>query len=154
MIRTDKEYKAALAQLALEQSQLQITRERLHALGLAVEQIDDAAAPFQNRVVEHQDEIALYESTKKGGLPPLVRLSDLAEKLVYVRLTLNMSREEFGKRVGLSAASVSRYEQDGYSGISFSRLVNIYECLPVRVEVRVGLVTEIQEQGFDTDGSV
>ena len=135
MITSDKQFEAAKHQLALLAESLAAPNKTdvpdvIAQAGRA--QIEDLMAEIQRSIDE-------YEQLKNSH-PMDVEihsLDDLMTAPIRYRIAAHMSVDEFGRKVGVSARQIIRYESEGYQNITSSTLQKILKALNIRLEGKV-----------------
>jgi DNA-binding XRE family transcriptional regulator len=132
MIRTDSEYRKALAQLEEESRTLRHQREHLASIGLAGEQLERAMEPLLSFQAQLAEEVESYARMKRGDLGTLSSLTGIGRWLIGARIARGLSQAELAERLGIDPSLVSRDERNEYRGITIERAQRIIEALGVR----------------------
>lgn len=96
-------------------------------------------AQTQELIDEIQKSIDEYERLRNSE-PTDVEihsLDDLMLTPIRYRIAAHMSVDEFGRKVGVSARQIARYELEGYRNINSSTFQKILKKLNVRLNGRV-----------------
>lgn len=94
---------------------------------------------------ELQAEIEDYQALRDGTAAPpdLLDLGTLHRDLIRARVAAGLSQAELGRRVGVDAQQIQRYEATGYAGASLSRLREVAAALGgPPASTRPGAVTD------------
>lgn len=81
--------------------------------------------------------LELGEYEKLRYQKPTVMFSefrDFPETLTKLRIARGISQEELGRRIGVDAQQIQRYESNGYNSAKFDRMLKIAASLDVRFE--------------------
>lgn len=135
MIRTKREYEAALNKLAQNDEVLSKQREELEKLELSKEDIDLAMSPLVNFRNRLKAEINTYEGIKNRDWNLILKLADpyhIGQFLIALRIAYDLSQRDLAKLLGVTEAQVSKDEINEYHGISFDRAIKIMEIFGVK----------------------
>ncbi len=137
MITSDKQYGAAKKQLAMLTTSLTSPKKKD-----TPDLIDNAGkAQLQELIEEIQLNMKEYD-TLKNSEPSDIEihsLDDLMITPIRYRIAAHMSVDAFGRKVGVSARQIARYELEGYRNTNATTLQKILEVLNIRLD---GKVTE------------
>jgi hypothetical protein len=137
MIRTDAEYKAAVARLAAEKDRLRQQEKDLRAEGLdaaARKRVLDPLRSFHEQLVE---EVASYERLQRGDVGELENLHGLGRFLIALRLARGLTQRQLAEKLEVHETQVSRDERNEYHGVTVERASRILDVL--KADVRTGL---------------
>lgn len=135
MIRTKREYEAALKKLEQNDEALSKQRNELEKLNLSQEDIVLAMSPLVNFRNQLQKEIKTYEGIKRRDWDLILSLADphnIGRFLIALRIAYDLSQRDLAKLLGVTEAQVSKDEINEYHGISFDRAVKIMEIFGVK----------------------
>lgn len=135
MIRTKREYEAALKKLTQNDEALSKQRKELEKLELSKEDIDLAMSPLVNFRNQLQEEIKIHEGIKNRDWNLILNLADphhIGRFLIALRIAYSLSQRDLAKLLGVTEAQVSKDEINEYHGISFDRAVKIMEIFGVK----------------------
>lgn len=135
MITSDKQYDAAKRQLAMLTEALSAPKKK--SVPDAVKEASNAQT--QELIDEIQESIDEYEKLRSSE-PTDVEihsLDDLMLAPIRYRIAAHMSVDEFGRKVGVSARQIVRYELEGYRNINARTFQKILKKLNVRLNGRV-----------------
>jgi plasmid maintenance system antidote protein VapI len=135
MIRTKREYEAALKKLAQNDEALSNQRIELEKLGLSKEDIDLAMSPLVNFRNQLKEEIKIHEGIKNRDWNLILNLADphrIGRFLIALRIAYDLSQKDLAKLLGVTEAQISKDELNEYHGISFDRAVKIMEIFGVK----------------------
>lgn len=135
--------------------QLTVTKEKLGKLQAALEELrktkDSRKASMQrlkengllSLIEELQEEIDEFEQlsttlSARFDCP----ISGYPELLIKARLIKRMSQTELGKKIGVDAQQIQRYESNGYAGVGFERLQEIQYALDMEVECSTQIIKD------------
>ncbi len=77
-----------------------------------------------------------------GGCRTLIEatgIGQLSTALIRARIASGLTQHQLAERVGLQEQAVQRYEANDYSGVSFSRLLEIADALELTIHYDVRL---------------
>ena len=135
MITSDRQYDAAKKQLAMLAEALSAPKKK--SVPDAVREAGNAQT--QELIDEIQRSIDEYEKLRNSE-PSDVEihsLDDLMLAPIRYRIAAHMSVDEFGRKVGVSARQIARYELEGYRNINASTFRKILKKLNIRLNGRV-----------------
>ena len=86
-----------------------------------------------SQVQELQAQLAEYEGLRAGTVPvgQVRSLDELPDVLIRARIASGLTQKALGERLGIQEQQVQRYEANGWSGVSFSRLVKVADALGI-----------------------
>jgi Zn-dependent peptidase ImmA (M78 family)/transcriptional regulator with XRE-family HTH domain len=89
---------------------------------------------------ELQAQIAEYEGLREGSIPVgrLRSLDELPDVLTRARIASGLTQKALGERLGIQEQQIQRYEANGWSGVGFSRLVEVANVLGIDVDIDPG----------------
>jgi DNA-binding transcriptional regulator YiaG len=134
MIRTDKEYKAALQKLRQNKENLTVQREHFVSMHLSEEQIELGLSPLLNFYYQIKDEVEAYERIKNRDWDFIYKLADfhsIGQLFIALRIAYGLTQRDFAKVLGVTEAQVSKDERNEYHGISLERAMRIMEILRI-----------------------
>ena len=135
MIRTKREYEAALKKLAQNDEALFKQRAELEKLELSKDDIDLAMSPLVNFMNQLKEEVKVYEGIRSRDWNLILKLADphhIGRFLIALRIAYDLSQRDLAKLLGVSEAQVSKDEINEYHGISFERAVKIMELFGIK----------------------
>lgn len=106
---------------------------------LLVAQLEQASLGGQ--IADLDAQIEEYEQLRAGQLAvvPVSSIAELPKALVQARIANGLTQRELAERLGLKEQQIQRYEAEGYSSTSLSRLQEVMEALGVRLEAGLEL---------------
>ena len=133
--------------------QYKITRSRADEVRNTVTELERAPLPegLQPEMREMQldalrgtlgdmvAELAEYDSLHDATLIEATGIAQLPTALIRARIASGLTQHQLAERVGLQEQAVQRYEANDYSGVSFSRLVEIADALELTIHYDVRL---------------
>ena len=133
--------------------QYKITRSRADEVRNTVTELERAPLPegLQSEMREMQldalrgtlgdmvAELAEYDSLHDATLIEATGIGQLPTALIRARIASGLTQHQLAERVGLQEQAVQRYEANDYSGVSFSRLVEIADALELTIHYDVRL---------------
>ena len=137
MIRTNGEYADALRRLERDRELIAAQRLELERLGLAADEVTRALQPAISFHQQLKEEVATYESMKRGDTRVIENLNHIGRILIGLRITADISQAELARRLDVSESVISRDERNEYQGISVERAQRIMEALRGRLMLRV-----------------
>ena len=121
MIRSDADYRDAIARSRKSAERLVNYREELRGQGLSPEEVERAVGFAVNLLDDLNGEIGSYERIKNGDLSGFKTLRDIGELLIAARLACGLGQRELAVRLGIHESQVSRDEKNEYQGVSGPR---------------------------------
>jgi len=135
MITSDKQYKAAEAQLAM------LTQSFSSPIKKGTPDIVAKAGKtqLQELIAEIQRDLEEYDVLKssKPSDIEIHSLSDLMVVPIRYRIASHMSIEAFSRKVGVSARQIARYETENYQNTNSSTLQKILGVLNIHLDGKV-----------------
>lgn len=135
MITSDKQYAAAKAQLAMLIESLSSPMKKD-----VPDSIEKAGkAQLQELINEIQFTMDEYDKLKECELSDIEihSLDDLMVVPIRYRIATHMSIDAFGRKVGISARQIARYEQESYQNTNSSTLRKILSVLNIHLDGRI-----------------
>lgn len=139
MIRTDMEHKEALNRLKEEADRLRLRRKELETLNHSKAEIKRVLDPIRSFHEQLKEEVAGYESLKRGEFGALDNFDGLERWLIAARIAKGLTQRDLAERMQVHESQVSRDERNEYHGITIERARRILEALGV--ETRTELVS-------------
>jgi len=135
MITSNKQNETAKQQLAdLTKSLATPTKENVPDIV-----VNAGKAQIQALIAEIQCDVDEYEQLKNSRPEDIEihSLDDLITTPIRYRIAAHMSIDEFGRKVGVSARQIIRYESEGYQNITSSTLQKILKGLNIHLEGKI-----------------
>jgi ribosome-binding protein aMBF1 (putative translation factor) len=133
MIRSEIEYKAAVARFNEQQRLLDEQQEKLKQAGLGSDEIKRVTDPIRSFRHQLLEEIESYERLRRGDFGEIRDLRDVGLLLIAARIYRGFSQRELAERLGVHESQVSRDERNEYHGITVERAARILELLSVKL---------------------
>jgi len=137
MIRSESEYKEAVARLSAEKSRISEHKSRLRETGLNDEEIKRVTDPMESFHMQFVEEVESYERLRRGEFEEIVNFKGAGRLLVALRIAQGISQRELAKRLDVHESQVSRDERNEYFGITVERASKILDALGSKVKTRV-----------------
>lgn len=137
MIRTEREYEAALHQMEEDRGLAQAQHTALEAEGLSPDEVQRGMAPMLSFHAQLAAEVAWYERIRRGEIAPVHRLTDIGRLLIALRIASGLSQRELAARLGVDESMVSRDERHDYYGITVERAQRVIDALQGEAEAQV-----------------
>jgi len=137
VIRTESEYRAALAQLAAERKRLREQDKQLRAEGVAPasrKRLLDPQRSFSEQIAE---EVASYGRLREGDVGELENLHGLGRLLIALRIARGMTQRDLAEQLAVHETQVSRDERNEYQGVTVERASRIMDVLKASVRTTV-----------------
>ena len=135
MITSDKQYAAAKKQLDMLTASLSAPKKE------GVPDLVDKAgrAQTQELINEIQASMKEYDDLKNTNPSDIEihSLDDLMVTPIRYRIASHMSLDAFGRKVGVSARQIARYEQEEYQNTNTPTLQKILKMLNIHLDGRV-----------------
>jgi transcriptional regulator with XRE-family HTH domain len=152
MIRSEAEYKDAVARARKSAQRLSEYREELRRQGRSVDEVERAAGMAVDLLDDLNGEIGHYERIKGGDLSGFKTLRDVGRLLIAARVARGLSQRDLAERLGVHESQVSRDETNEYQGISLERASQILEALSIHIDFRASLEHEVNGAGAEHPG--
>ena len=139
MITSDKQYAVAKEQLSmLEQSLSAPVKKDVPAViqEAARSQTKELIAEIQANIDEYSKLVKNYNNSV---VIEIHSLGDLLAAPICYRLANHMSIEVFGRKVGISARQIARYEKEEYQNITTSTLQKILGSLDIHIDGKIAM---------------
>jgi len=131
MIRSEAEYREAVARLEAEAKRVEEHEKRLQEEGLTVEEIKRALDPFRSFHLQLVEEVESYKRIKEGDPGELSNLHGLGRMLIALRIARGFTQRELAKRLEVHESQVSRDERNEYHRLTVERASRILDALGV-----------------------
>lgn len=139
MIRTEGEYKRAVARVREEKLRLNEYADSLKAQGLSQDDIEQLMAPVEAFHEQLVDEVGAYERLKNGDLGELGNLRGLPLVLIGLRIACGVTQRELAKLLGVAESQVSRDERNEYRGVTVEKASRIFDVLDAKLTSHIEL---------------
>ena len=140
MIRSEAEYREAVARLFAEEERLSEHRARLREAGLGEEEIKRVIDPMRSFHLQ-LSEVESYERLRRREFEELENFRGAGRLLVALRIAQGVTQRELARRLGVSESQVSRDERNEYFGITLERATRVVEALGFRLRTKVDVDT-------------
>lgn len=137
MIRTESEYKEAVARLKQERLRLEDHRARLQESGLSAEEVKRVCDPMESFHLQLREEVEDYERMVRGNFGDFQNLRGIGQLLVKLRIVQGLTQRELADRLGVHESQVSRDERNEYHNITVERASRILDALQAEVRTTV-----------------
>src|SRR5262245_3159852 len=127
MIRSEAEYRDAVARSRKSGERLIEYREELRCQGLSTEEVEMTVGLAVQIHDDLNEEIGLYERIKQGDLSGFESMREAGLLLIAARLARGLSQRELAERLDVHESQVSRDEKNEYQGVSLERAAQILE---------------------------
>ena len=128
MLKTENEYKLAVQKLTDQRTRFTQQRDAYIQSGLEADELERVLAPLRSFTMELEEEIADYESLKRGEFTELDGLRGIGTLLVRMRIASGMTQKELADKLGVDPSLVSRDERNEYHGVTVDlSLIHISE---------------------------
>ena len=135
MITSDKQYDSAKEKLSMLTESLSAPAKK----GVPKEIEKANKVQVQELIDEIQMEIEEYAGLKNGD-PSDIKIQSIDDLMITpirYRIAAHMSVDAFGRKVGVSARQIARYEQAQYQNTTASTLRKILEQLDIQIDGKV-----------------
>jgi transcriptional regulator with XRE-family HTH domain len=139
MIRSEAEYRDAIARAQQTAERLVQYRDELRAKGLGPDEIERVVGSMVSLQDDLHEEIKRYQQFKEGDLSPIRGLREIGQLLIAARLARGLSQRELSEKLKIHESQVSRDERNEYQGISLERAAQILEVLSIDLEIEATL---------------
>ncbi|MHB1036459.1 MAG: helix-turn-helix domain-containing protein [Pirellulales bacterium] len=137
MIRTESEYREAVARLREEATRIDLQKAELEKMGLKPEEVKRAIDPIRSFHLQLQEEVESYERLKRGEFDEVLNLGGLGRLLTSLRIASGLSQRQLAETLGVHESQVSRDERNEYHGITLERAARILDALGVELHSTV-----------------
>jgi ribosome-binding protein aMBF1 (putative translation factor) len=137
MIRTENEYREAVARFDEERKRIEAQKAELKRLGLSAAEVKRAVDPIQSFHLQLQEEIESYQRLKRGEFDELSNLQGIGELLIAARIARGLTQRQLADKLGVHESQVSRDERNEYHGVALERAARILEVLGVELRSTV-----------------
>lgn len=142
MIKNETAYQKAIDKLKTDLEFISSEKKRFKGLGLDDEQVNMAVQPLFSFHQQLKEEVAYYESIKRGVFNPIHKFTEIGKGLVAYRIYLGMSQSELAQRLGVSEAQVSRDEKNEYYGATTDKIEKVMKAMnmvtTINIEISAG----------------
>jgi transcriptional regulator with XRE-family HTH domain len=152
MIRSEAEYRDAVAHSQRTAERLVQYREELRAKGLSPDEVEKVVGAMVSLNDDLQEEIGRYRRFKGGDLSDFKGLREIGQLLIAARLARGLSQRELSERLKIHESQVSRDERNEYQGISVERAVQVLEVLSIDLEIQARLERPEVDTGAEHPG--
>jgi transcriptional regulator with XRE-family HTH domain len=139
MIRSEAEYRDAVARSRKSAERLVQYREELRAKGLSSAEIEKVVGSMISIHDDLQEEIGRYQRFQAGDLSDFWSLREMGQLLIAARLARGLSQRELSERLEIHESQVSRDERNEYQGISVERAARVLEVLAIDIAIQARL---------------
>ena len=146
MIRTESEYRQAVARVDAERERFAEHIEAWKKLGFTADQVAKLREPLESFHMQLVEEVQSYERLKRGQFSEFENLHGLGQVLIGLRIARGMTQRELARRQNVDETAVSRDERNEYHGITVDRAKKVLDALGVR------LVTRVEVEPLHTPG--
>ena len=133
MIRSDSEYRAAVARLEEARMRLAENRANLIETGLGAAHLERALDPLRSFQLKLEEEIESYGRLQRGDVGELLNLHGLGHMLVALRVARGLTQRELASRLGVHESQVSRDERNQYHGVTVERASRVLDAMGVQL---------------------
>jgi DNA-directed RNA polymerase specialized sigma subunit len=137
MIRSEREYRETLRQIAEGRAFIEHQRTALIEQGHGPEEVKRGIDPLLSFQAGLTEEAAWYERVSRGQIDPIANLSQLGRLLIALRIKHGLTQSQLAERLGVSEAQVSKDERNEYHGIGVDRAQRIAEAMGETLTVGV-----------------
>jgi hypothetical protein len=135
MIKTDAAYRNAVDRLKKDQEYLTAQHLQLEQQGLTGQEIVRVLEPQISFHEQLKDEVAWYESARRGDPQAADSLKEIGRLLIALRIASGVSQRELAERLHVHESQVSRDERNEYFGISVDRAQELVDALRANISV-------------------
>ncbi len=137
MIRSETEYKEAVARLKAERARIDEQRSKLQEMDLSEDQIKRVVDPMESFHLQLAEEVESYERLRRGEFGAFINLRAVGQLLIGLRIAQGLSQRDLAERLGTHESQVSRDERNEYHNITLDRASRILEALGVELKITV-----------------
>jgi len=133
MIRSETEYREAVARLEEERKRLEAHRAELRKAGLSDEEIKRVSDPLESFHLQLKEEVESYERLSRGEFGEFRNLRGIGQLLIGLRIAHGFSQRQLAERLNVHESQVSRDERNEYFNITLERASRILDALDAEV---------------------
>ncbi len=137
MIRTEKEYKEAVRQIARDQKMIQKQRKELEKQNLNESEIARLIDPLLTFCDDIVQDVEIYEKIKRQDFDLINSFTHVGIQLIALRIASGLTQNDLAKCLSVSAAQVSRDERNEYHGITIERAEKILAIFGAHLKANV-----------------
>ncbi|MEM5564739.1 helix-turn-helix transcriptional regulator [Psychroserpens sp. AS72] len=139
MIKNEKQYRISKGKLKKFNEALDLIKKAdnngIHPL-LIKAQIDS----IDSQIEEFKHDISEYENLKTGKVTRFITsIGDLSKGIINSRIARGYNHEELGRKLGVSAQQIQKYEAENYLNTSLKKLIEVISILDVDAETEFNL---------------
>lgn len=141
------------------QKQVAITKSKLEDLKSSLSEFESqkektnpvkfmmGANAFHGLIKDLENQLDEYERLTTQNTNEFCGLEfpDVSKFLIAARLAKRMSQKELGEKIGIQEQQIQRYELDDYSKASWSRVVEVYRALELKIKLEKITITKRKE---------
>ncbi len=141
MIKNDRQYRIAKAQL--EKFEQSLTETRQSTERLPIKKLQEDA--LKSQIEDLKKEIEEYESiwASNQSIPELESFDEIPGALIKARLSQGLSQKQLADRLGLAEQQIQRYESSEYETASLARIKELISALGLKISPRVQPTTRV-----------
>lgn len=137
MIRTEKQLKVTKEKVAEFEHSLAELEKKKENMDSILHELEESG--LVSMLQELKTDIEEYVKLSSKDCKSVVfsfEVEDFPDILIKARLVKKMSQAELGKKIGVDAQAIQRYEANGYDGVGFERLLEIKYALELDVKCK------------------
>jgi len=135
VLRSHKEYIAAIKKLKQDDETLARQKEELKKLNLSEKEMSLVMSPLISFRNQLEGEVRIYEGIKKRDWRLILSLFDphnIGRFLIALRIATGLTQRDLAHLLGVTEAQVSKDERNEYHGVSFNKAIHIMEIFHVK----------------------
>jgi len=133
MIRSESEYREAVARLTEEKTRIEAQKAELERMGLSPDDVKRAIDPIRSFHLQLEEEVQSYERLRRGEFEEIRNLRGLGQLLISLRIASGLSQRQLAEQLGVHESQVSRDERNEYHGVTLDRAARILDALDVEL---------------------
>ena len=149
MLRTDRDYQAALTDCEEAAARLAALRTSLEDRGYSADTLEDLLDSETAFVAQIQSMIDVYQRARVNRDIGQVSLSAVGFMLIQMRTAAGLTQHELAVRLGVSDSLVSRDERNDYHGITVERAARIADALGWAIVLTAAPATQDDRRAAD-----
>ena len=132
MIRTHAEYQNALERLAKDREVLAAEEQHYRDVGLSNDEVERALEPHRCFHEQLREEVAWYESVRRGDPQCIESLQYIGRILIAMRIAAGLSQRELANRLEVDESQISRDERNEYHGVTVVKVDKVLQALGIK----------------------
>ncbi len=151
MIRSDADYRDAVARIEAEKQGIADRESFLKGQGFGPEEVERGLSALRAMHQGLVDDVAEYVQIRQRNLTSFDHLACIGRLLVAARLASGLTSRELASKLGTSESQVADDEHNEYNSVTVDRACRILDALGVEVRLQCQMMVS---KGFDTPSAL